>query len=73
MQSKVDTLTARKNGAGERISDVGDKLRESKGAQKDRYRQLETHENRFREINYPVRCSNVRMIGITPQRGCRKR
>ena len=62
--SKLDTLTARVNDAEEWISELEDKMIERKEAKEAWDKQLETHENRLREINDAMKHSSVRIIGI---------
>jgi len=65
MQSKLDALPIRVSEAEERISDLECKLMDRKEIEKNRDRQLVTHEKKLGEINDVVKHSNVRIIGIS--------
>ena len=64
----METLTARKNEAEERISDIKDQTMENKEAEKKEDEHLLDHEGKIWEISDTINQNNIRIIGIPEER-----
>ena len=50
--------------AEEQISDLEDKVMESKEAEQKRERRILQHENRLRKLSDSIKCNNIYILGV---------
>ena len=64
----MDAMAARKNEAGQRISNIEDKLIENNEAEKKREIKAKEHDLRIREISDSLKRNNIRIIGVPEEK-----
>ena len=57
-------MTTRINEAEKQINDIKDKIIVNNEAEKKRERKVLDHECRLRELNNPIKCNNICIIGV---------
>ena len=65
----MEALTARRNKAEERISDLEDKMVENKEAEKKRDKQLLDHQGRIGKISDTLKRNDTKIIGLPEEGG----
>ena len=64
MQNKLDVVTARKEEAEGRISEIEDKIMENDEVEKKRDKKILDHEGRIRGLSDSMKCNNIHSIGV---------